>query len=283
MGGFFDRAENLLLPLIDRIYARMPRPNPGIERLTGCRIISHRGEHDGRRVFENTLAAFDAAVEQGVWGIEFDVRWTRDLEPVVTHDPDLRRVFGQRWPIGDSSLNELRRLCPHVPTLAEVIGRYGGRVHLMVEIKEEPYADPGRQNRILGDLFAGLCPGRDFHLLALTPGTFRLTPFAPPSAFLPVARVNISEASRIALQRGYAGIAGHYAMLGAEVIERHHAAGQQVGTGYIRSRNALLREINRGVDWIFSNHAGEVQALVQKLQSADSRRACSRPFSSSTK
>jgi glycerophosphoryl diester phosphodiesterase len=153
----------------------------------------------------------------------------------------------------------------------------------MVEIKEEPYADPGRQNRILGDLFARLCPGRDFHLLALTPETFRLTPFAPPSAFLPVARLNISEFSRLAVQRGYAGIAGHYAMLGADVIERHHAASQQVGTGYIRSRNALLREINRGVDWIFSNHAGEVQALLQQLQSADSRRACSRPFSSSTK
>jgi len=259
------------LPAIDAAYARLPRPHAGQERLENCRIISHRGEHDSRRVFENTLAAFDAAVERGVWGIEFDIRWTRDLEPVVTHDPDLRRVFGQRLRLSDSRLHELRRQCPHVPTLAEVIGRYGGKVHLMVEIKAEPYADAGRQNLILGDLFAGLCPGRDFHLLALTPETFRLTSFAPPSACLPVARLNISEFSRLAVQRGYAGIAGHYAMLGSGVIGRHHAARQKVGTGYIRSRNALLREINRGVDWIFSNHAGEVQALLRGLQSAGSR------------
>jgi len=45
--------------------------------------------------------------------------------------------------------------------LAEVIDRYGGKVHLMVEVKQEPYADPGRQNRILGDLFAALRPGED--------------------------------------------------------------------------------------------------------------------------
>ncbi|MGE5258401.1 MAG: glycerophosphodiester phosphodiesterase [Hyphomicrobiales bacterium] len=265
MGGFFERAENLLLSLIDQIYARLPRPNPGIERLKDCRIISHRGEHDGRRVFENTLAAFDAAVDHGVWGIEFDIRWTRDLEPVVTHDPDLGRVFGRSLRVGDSRLHELRRQCPHVPTLAEVIGRFGGRVHLMAEIKPEPYPDLVRQNRILADLFAGLCPGRDFHLLALSPETFQLTPFAPPSAFLPVALVNVSEFSRIALQRGYAGIAGHYMMMQTRVIERHHAAGQKAGTGYIGSRNALWREINRGVDWIFSNHAAEVQALLMRL------------------
>lgn len=269
--SLFDRVESLLLPAIDAAYARLPRPQAGPERLATCRIISHRGEHDGHRVFENTLAAFDAAVDQGVWGIEFDIRWTRDLVPVVTHDPDLRRVFGQSLRLSDSPLHELKRQCPHIPTLAEVIGRYGGTVHLMAEVKQEPYADAGRQNRILGDLFAELCPGRDFHLLALTPETFRLTPFAPPSTFLPVARLNISEFSRLAVQRGYAGIAGHYAMLGTGVIGRHHAAGQKVATGYIRSRNALLREIHRGVDWIFSNHAAEVQALLKRLQSAESR------------
>jgi glycerophosphoryl diester phosphodiesterase len=271
MGGFFDRVENLLLPLIDQIYACLPGPNPGIERLEGCRIISHRGEYDGRRVFENTLEAFDAAVDQGVWGIEFDIRWTRDLVPVVTHDPDLKRVFARGLRVGDSSLQALRRQCPPVPTLAEVIGRYGGSVHLMAEIKAEPYPDPGRQNRILGDLFAGLRPGRDFHLLALAPEAFRLVPFAPPFALLPVARLNISGFSRLAVQRRYAGIAGHYAMLGDRFIARHHAAGQKVGTGYICSCNGLLREINRGVDWIFSNHAGEVQAILKGLQSAGSR------------
>ena len=181
----FERVENLLLAAIDGMYALLPQPHPGVERLRGCQIISHRGEHDNRRVFENTLAAFDAAVAQGVWGIEFDLRWTRDLEPVVVHDPDLRRVFGRNLRVGDVALPCLRKEGPQVPTLAEVVGRYGGKVHLMMEIKAEPYPDRDRRNRLLGDLFAALKPGRDFHLLSLDPEMFRPIDFAPPAAFVP--------------------------------------------------------------------------------------------------
>lgn len=262
----FDRVENLLLPMIDGIYARRPQPHPGIERLQDCRIISHRGEHDNQRVFENTLAAFDAAVAQGVWGIEFDLRWTRDLEPVVIHDADLRRLCGRDLRVGGCTLRELKRQCPHVPTLAEMVGRYGGKVHLMMEIKAEPYPDRDRQNRVLGDVFAGLRPGRDFHLLSLAPEMFRRIDFAPAAAFVPVARLNVADLSRRAMQEGYGGVAGHYALVGDSTIRRLHAAGQKVGTGYPRARNCLFREIHRGVDWIFSNHAGDVQRLIRRLQ-----------------
>lgn len=264
--SLFERAENLLLPMIDGIYARLPQPHPGIERLQSCRIISHRGEHDNQQVFENTLVAFDAAVAQGVWGIEFDLRWTRDLEPVVFHDADLRRVFGRELRVGGCTLADLKRQCPHVPTLAEVVGRYGGKVHLMMEIKAESYPDRDRQNQVLGEVFAALSPGRDFHLLSLAPEMFRLIRFAPAAAFVPVARLNLPDLSRLALQEGYGGVAGHYAMVGDSAIRRHHAAGQRVGTGYPRARNCLFREIHRGVDWIFSNHAGEVQRLIRRIQ-----------------
>jgi glycerophosphoryl diester phosphodiesterase len=266
MGDFPDRLERRLLWLMDWIYSRRPRPYPGIERFQSCRVISHRGEHDNRRVFENTLAAFDAAASQGVWGIEFDLRWTRDLEPVVVHDTDLRRVFGRDLRVGSCALHDLKNHCPQVPTLAEVVRRYGGKVHLMVEIKAEAYPDRDRQNRVLGEVFAALRPGRDFHLLSLAPGMFRLITFAPATAFVPVARLNFPDLSRLAIQEGYGGVAGHYALVGGSAIRRHHAAGQKVGTGYPRARNCLFREIQRGVDWIFCNHAGEVQRLIHRLQ-----------------
>jgi glycerophosphoryl diester phosphodiesterase len=262
----FERVENLLLQMIEGIYSRSPRPHPGLERLRGCRVVSHRGEHDNRRVFENTLAAFDAAAAQGVWGIEFDLRWTRDLEPVVVHDADLRRVFGRDLRVGGCTLRDLKGPCPQLPTLPEVVGRYGGKVHLMMEIKAEPYPDRGRQNRVLGEVFAALRPGRDFHLLSLAPEMFRLITFAPPTAFVPVARLNFPGLSRLALQEGYGGVAGHYALVGASAVRRHHAAGQKVGTGYPRAPNCVFREIRRGVDWIFCNHAGEVQRLIRRLQ-----------------
>ena len=85
--------ENAFFRSADALFRHYPQPHPTAERLAGCRIISHRGEHDNRQIIENTMPAFRAAVAGGVWGIEFDVRWTRDLRPVVIHDPDARRLF----------------------------------------------------------------------------------------------------------------------------------------------------------------------------------------------
>ncbi|MCK7513244.1 MAG: hypothetical protein MZV70_60585 [Desulfobacterales bacterium] len=36
-----------------------------------------------------------------------------------------------------------------------MIGRYGGKAHLMVEIKQEPYPDPGAPEPDPGELFSG--------------------------------------------------------------------------------------------------------------------------------
>ena len=49
------------------------------------------------------------------------------------------------------------------------------------------------------------------------------------------------------------------------IIDRHRAAGQEVGTGMIASKRCLFREINRGVKWIFSNSAVELQAVLTGL------------------
>jgi glycerophosphoryl diester phosphodiesterase len=264
--SFFDRLESRLLHWIDQLFERLPRVVPDMARLAGCRVVSHRGEHDGRLVLENTRAAFDAAVALGVWGIECDIRWTRDLTPVVIHDADLLRVFGRPLSVSALTLDELQRNGPGLPTLAEVIDRYGGKTHLMVEVKQEPYPDPGRQNQILRNLFSALAPGVDFHLLSLAPEMFQLTPFAPPSACIPVARLNLLRLSRLALRNGYGGVAGHYALVGNAVIRRQHDAGQGVGTGYPRSLRVLAREVGRQVDWIFTNHAGDVQGWIRRLQ-----------------
>jgi glycerophosphoryl diester phosphodiesterase len=265
--SLFDRLERLLLPAIDRVYARLPQVDPSAEQLKNCRIVAHRGAHEPPTVLENTLPAFDAALAQGVWGIEFDIRWTRDLRPVVVHDAGLQRVFGLPRMVSQCTLEELAAICPRVPTLADVIGRYGGRVHLMAEVKAEPYPEPRRQNQTLSDLFAGLTPGEDFHLLALDPVLFRRVPFAPPHSCLPVARLNVSDFSRAAARAGYAGVAGHYQAVRDGIIRRQHALGQKVGTGYAGSRGVLLREIRRGVDWVFSNHVGRLQHFIKELQS----------------
>lgn len=254
--------EASFINLTDRIYARIPRQQPPRKRLDQCKIVSHRGEFDNTRVFENTLAAITPLIDAGVWGIECDLRWTRDLHPVVFHDADLKRLFGDNRRIAALTRAELRQDYPMVPGLEEVIDAVDGKLHLMLEIKREMYPDQDHQNRMLGSLFSGLRPCQDYHILTLTPDMFDVIHFAPKQSFLPIAQVNLPSLSRLALEKEYGGVSGHFLFMTAARIKSHKDRGQQVGTGFIASQNCLFREINRGVDWIFSNDAARMQAIL---------------------
>lgn len=269
-----ERVERMFHRLVDGVYRRWPRPAPPTHRLRSCRIISHRGEHDNRSRFENTLAAFDAAADAGVWGIELDLRWTRDREPVVFHDPDTRRLFNADATIGRMALATLQQRFPSIPTLSEVIDRYGGRLHLMMEIKNDAYPAPAMQSRRLQKQLAALSPGKDFHLMTLHPGLFGYFTFLPARAFVPIARIRIDRFSRMAATRGWGGIAGHYLLATDELITRHHRLGQGVGTGFADSRRCLFREVARGVDWIFSNRAAEMQSICRRGRKPENRPQC---------
>jgi len=250
---------------VDLFYEKVPRSFPDREKLKQCKIISHRGEHDNKMVYENTIPAFDRVYEAGVWGIEFDIRWTSDLKPVVFHDRNLQRVFESDTEISKVTLTKLKMHCNLIPTLSEVIQKYGKKIHFMVEIKKEAYPDPEYQNNVLKDLFHKLAPQLDFHFIALKPEMFMFINFVPSSTFVPSARLNVKQLSDLALLKSYGGISGHYLLINDSLLKRHHAQNQCIGTGYIRSKNSLFRELNRGVEWIFSNHAIKLQNIRNSL------------------
>jgi glycerophosphoryl diester phosphodiesterase len=249
----------------DGLCARLPQRVPPPEKLRGCRIISHRGEHDNRGVLENTRAAFDAVVQSGVWGMEFDLRWTRDLQPVVFHDRDCRRIFRSPTQINQVTWRQLQARFPLILPLQEVVRRYGKKIHLMVELKAEPYPEVEYQNQVLAEAFSALVPQQDYHFLALDPGLFERIHFLPRQTFVPVAELNLGELSRKALDQGYGGIAGHYLFVTPALVRKHHEHHQRVGTGFIASAKCLYREINRGADWIFTNRALYLQRICDNL------------------
>jgi glycerophosphoryl diester phosphodiesterase len=265
--------EEWILRFVDFVYEKIPQSVPDKKRLQQCKIISHRGEHDNQSVFENTIAAFDRVNEAGVWGIEFDIRWTKDLMPVVFHDAGLKRVFGSEININQMTLTELNMHCRLIPALSEVIQKYGKKLHLMVEIKKEEYPEPEHQNNVLKNLFRSLTPRDDFHFISLRPEMFMLVDFVPSSTFVPSTRLNVKRLSDLALMNHYRGIAGHYVLITDVLLKKHQLQKQCVGTGYIRSQNCLLRELNRGIDWIFTNQAVKLQSIVNSLLVGMERRA----------
>lgn len=252
---------------LERVLARLPYAPPDADALGRARIVSHRGERDDRRVLENTFEAFDPAIAAGVAAIEFDVRYTRDHEPVVIHDADLRRVFGHNEIVAQTSWADLHRRAPRLPHLAALIERYAPHAHLMLELKTR--GSDRAENR-LAELLSPLEPRRDFHLLSLDPSLFAGATGLPADCFLPVAKFNLARLFDWAQANECAGLAGPFALLRTHHIRTLRHQQSLVGSGFVSTPAMCLREIGRGVDWIFSNHAVHLQ---RGLAAARARRA----------
>lgn len=98
-------------------------------------IVAHRGA--SAHHLENTLSAFEAAVEAGADFVELDVRRCRDGGLVVAHDPSF-----ESFAISELTLAEVKERRPETPSLDEVLELLQGRVALEVEIKNVP-GEPG--------------------------------------------------------------------------------------------------------------------------------------------
>lgn len=71
------------------------------------KIYAHRG-FSGKYP-ENTMLAFQKAVELGVDGIELDVHLTKDNELVIIHDEDIKRTCDGEGLVRDFTLDELKQ------------------------------------------------------------------------------------------------------------------------------------------------------------------------------
>ena len=100
-------------------------------------IIGHRGA--SAEAPENTLYAFNLALEQGADGVELDVQLSHDGELIVFHDGTVDRLTAGTGRVDDLTLAELQSLQlpeeQRIPTLDEVFETFGARPLYNVEIK----------------------------------------------------------------------------------------------------------------------------------------------------
>lgn len=247
-----------LLRLIDLAAEVIPQNRE--TSLESLKIIGHRGA-TGPGSNENLLASFAACKTSGIWGVEMDVRWTKDGVPVVLHDDSPERIFGNRLgAVAQVEFSRLRAQLKQLPTFAELVELIGKDCHLMIEVKE-PLTEP--RERSLLQALSGLKPERNYHLLTLHPEYLASATQIPRRAFVYVTELHPLKASKFVLERGWGGIAGHYFLLHPTLRARHHAAGQLVGVGFVNGINNLYRQIRLKADWIFSDRAVQLHHQIR--------------------
>ncbi len=132
------------------VYLLFPQTQPlqSVLGLADPVITYHRGYSS--RAPENTMAAFEAALEHGSPRIELDVQMTADGVAVVTHDTSLRRCTGYNANIYDLTYTQVQQLDAgrwfhrqftgsYIPTLEEVLALCKGKAELNIEIKPSTF------------------------------------------------------------------------------------------------------------------------------------------------
>jgi glycerophosphoryl diester phosphodiesterase len=149
-------------------------------------LVAHRG--NAREYPENTLPAFQSALDLGARHLELDVQLSADGVPVVLHDATLRRTAGRGGRVFDLTAAELARIeaaeprrfgeryrGTTIPLLTDALHLLDARpdVTLFVEIKRESLTRFGL-DEVVGPIVKMCAPWRaqcvaiSFDLAAIT-------------------------------------------------------------------------------------------------------------------
>lgn len=100
-------------------------------------IMAHRGA--SKFALENTLPAFQKAIDCKSDYIELDVRVCKSEDLIVFHDKTGKRLLGKRWSIAKMSLEKIKKISlpngENIPTLSEALAFIKDQTKINIEIK----------------------------------------------------------------------------------------------------------------------------------------------------
>jgi glycerophosphoryl diester phosphodiesterase len=225
--------------------------------------IAHRGASGHRP--ENTLAAFEYALELGCDWLELDV-YAVEGELIVIHDDTLDRTTNGHGPVMGSTLANIRTLDAGdgepVPTLTDVIELVDHRAAINIELKGPATVTP--VNQLLRDLTAAGWSSEEFlissfdheQLGAVASGLRRGVLFGRDvSDWLPRARalapwsVNFSRRS-----------------VTPDVASASTTAGYHTLVYTVDDVNEMQQMVDIGFSGIFTNFPDRALALIEQLK-----------------
>jgi glycerophosphoryl diester phosphodiesterase len=231
-------------------------------------VIAHRGASGYRP--ENTLPAYELALEMRSDMIEIDLHLTRDGEVVVMHDAELERLGGV-GEVADASLADVRRLDAgggaRVPTLEEVLDGFGERIPFNLEIKWSTSGDyPDLERLVLAALQRrGLVA--DSLLSSFRASVLERLRAGAPDARLavltsPREQLSLEEAIVVAISLGAEALNPHFVQVDAGLVDRAHREGLGVNVYTVDAPKEMRRLIGLGVDGIFTNVPDRLRELL---------------------
>jgi glycerophosphoryl diester phosphodiesterase len=262
-------STSLILPPEQRPPWDQLAPMP-VSRVSDRRptIVGHRGASG--LAPENTLAAFRAAADLNIDGVEFDVQRSQDGHLVVFHDDEVSRITGGQGAVYDLTLAELKALDAgakfdprfrgeRIPTLQETFAFLRQtNLLLFVELKD-PWRFPGMEEAVAGlihryDLVDRVQVRSFYHGCLHT--LFR---FAPEISLSELWFDRLPDDDEVTFK----AIDALHWLLTPENIAHIHDRGQQVTAWTVDDLDDARRLMAAGIDSLTTNHPDRLLALFE--------------------
>ncbi|OQY35881.1 MAG: hypothetical protein B6I38_01050 [Anaerolineaceae bacterium 4572_5.1] len=247
-----------------------------LKKLPKPAIIAHRGAC--AYAPENTLSAFELAVQQQADAIELDVQLSADDHIIVIHDKTVNRTTDGEGLISNLPLKTLKELDAgsayddafrgeKIPTLAEVFETVGKKIFINVELKSlltskkltEKVAKCVRDHNMASRvLFSSFNPIALIQIAKLLPQTPRgLLVYSGPLGVL--ARTRFGEL--VPHQSLHINLQGAK----QDLVDRAHRQGRSVLVYTVNHPADIQRLVKLGIDGFFTNDPHLARTTVAKI------------------
>jgi glycerophosphoryl diester phosphodiesterase len=261
---------------VTRPRTGFPYLDAGLDQPGAVLAIAHRGGayHPQLEGLENTLTAFEHAVELGYRYLETDVHTTRDGVLMAFHDAALDRVTDSAGPLADMDANEVRAVIvgerEKIPTMASLFERFPEacfNIDLKSSAAVGPLADLVIATRAYDRVCVGSFSERRLRRFRALVGP-RVATSCSPSAiavrrFLRGRRlVSTLAGPAAALQVPHRR--GRLRVVTAEFVARAHAAGLPVHVWTIDDPAEMHELLDLGVDGLMSDRTDVLRAVLME-------------------
>lgn len=258
------------------------------------KIIAHKGASGYAP--ENTLAAFELAVEEGADMIEIDVHLTADNEVIVFHDEELGRTTNGTGKVHEHTLAQIKELDAgswfsdkyigeKVPTLRETIDSIHGKLHCLIDIKSKGHEFyEGFAERIVDIIdekgAKDWCIIQSYEQDYLEAAYSRDSTVQMKKLLLgedesPLFSFYVNTKSFMTNRNKhhfYETLNPHYTSLSQRRIFRLHAKQYKVYTYVVNEREDMIKMLNMGVDGIITDFPDKLSQIRRELEAIDAKK-----------
>lgn len=234
-----------------------------------CLVIAHRG--DTHAALENTMPAFESALQLGVDGLEMDLQLSKDGRVVIFHDDDLERLAGRTGSTSDFTLAELQKIPlekgGRIPTLEDLLDLAGNRCLLNLEIKTKPRwhaVGDGRLERAVAEALKSF--RLDENILI---SCFHPMPLWRMRGLAPHLKRGVLFESKHWLHRMALPFTAPFSLhpplklASPRLIRTAHDAGRRVLVWTVNEENDMEKLWESGVDGIITDEPRRLKTLLQ--------------------